>query len=181
MTNPARPEFQDIIDEAWGDQVADHVIRRYPDTATRDADLPAPEVGQVVAITGGAAPRLQVRTATGWLDFTTTRARMMGTPTVGVYPPDPSIPLIEAVGRTNDVPDANSYINVNISGLGFVYGYFATATATSEYGLINPDFAVFVDTKQSDLTKIGIHCVNLTDGGYVQGRFVGVTVWLVGA
>jgi hypothetical protein len=38
-TNPARPAYQDVIDEAWGDQVADHVLRRYPDAAARDLDL----------------------------------------------------------------------------------------------------------------------------------------------
>jgi hypothetical protein len=67
-TNPARPQYQDIIDEAWGDQVADHVIRRYADKAERDADLagiaPADLDGQVVAL--AAMLEIYNATAAGW-------------------------------------------------------------------------------------------------------------------
>jgi hypothetical protein len=70
-TNPARPNYQDIIDEAWGDQVADHVIRRYRDTAERDADfvgVPPDELtGQMIAIiAGGQIPYLQQHDGTVW-------------------------------------------------------------------------------------------------------------------
>jgi hypothetical protein len=58
LTNPGRPQYQDIIDEAWGDQVADMVVRRYPDAAARDADLagiaPATLAGQLIAIVPAA-------------------------------------------------------------------------------------------------------------------------------
>jgi hypothetical protein len=71
-TNPDRPLYQDIIDEAWGVQVADHVIRRYRDAAERDLDftgIAAAELaGQVVAITpsDGSPPYLQQHDGTAW-------------------------------------------------------------------------------------------------------------------
>jgi hypothetical protein len=78
-TNPERPQYQDIIDEAWGDQVADHVIRRYRDAAERDADLagfsPADLAGQVIAIApGGALPYLQAHDGAGWANLPTAQA-----------------------------------------------------------------------------------------------------------
>lgn len=39
MANPARPSFDEVIAEAWGDAVSDTVVRRYPTTAARDTDL----------------------------------------------------------------------------------------------------------------------------------------------
>ena len=57
MPNPARPQYQDIIESTWGQAVADTVIRRYATAAARDADLaaftPAQLLGQVVTV--GAA------------------------------------------------------------------------------------------------------------------------------
>jgi hypothetical protein len=72
LSNPVRPEFQDIIDEAWGDQVSDMVVRRYVDTAARDSDLgaftPATLDGQVVAIVPAppGVPYLQQHNGIGW-------------------------------------------------------------------------------------------------------------------
>jgi len=39
MANPVRPAFEDVIQESWGDAVADTVVRRYATVAERDADL----------------------------------------------------------------------------------------------------------------------------------------------
>jgi hypothetical protein len=71
-TNPDRPQYQDIIDEAWGQSVADHVIRRYRDAAERDADLagisPADLAGQVVAIVDPAGvPFLEQHDGAAWI------------------------------------------------------------------------------------------------------------------
>ena len=64
-TNPARPQFQDVIDEAWGDQVADHVIRRFATAGDRDTDLAgiaaADLAGQLVTV--GNGPQLHDGTA----------------------------------------------------------------------------------------------------------------------
>jgi hypothetical protein len=73
-TNPARPAYQDVIDEAWGDQVADHVIRRYPDAAARDLDLSGVAAvdlqGQVVVLVpAGGIPHFEYydQAAAKWL------------------------------------------------------------------------------------------------------------------
>jgi hypothetical protein len=54
MPNPNRPQYQDTIESAWGQSVADHVIRRYATAAERDADLtgmtPAQLAGQLVTL-----------------------------------------------------------------------------------------------------------------------------------
>ena len=39
MANPSRPAFEEVIQESWGDAVADTVVRRYATVAERDADL----------------------------------------------------------------------------------------------------------------------------------------------
>lgn len=39
MANPARPSFDEVIAESWGDSVSDTVVRRYPTGAARDTDL----------------------------------------------------------------------------------------------------------------------------------------------
>jgi hypothetical protein len=73
LSNPVRPQFEDIIDEAWGDQVADMVVRRYVDTAARDADLagfdPTTLAGQVVGIVPAVpgVPFLQIHNGSGWV------------------------------------------------------------------------------------------------------------------
>jgi hypothetical protein len=58
MPNPDRPQYQDTIEETWGQAVADTVVRRYTSSADRDADLaaftPAELMGQVVVIAPGA-------------------------------------------------------------------------------------------------------------------------------
>jgi hypothetical protein len=72
MPNPGRPQYQDIIDEAWGDQVADRVVRRYVDAVERDDDLagftPAELAGQLIAIVPAlpAAPYLQEHDGAKW-------------------------------------------------------------------------------------------------------------------
>jgi hypothetical protein len=72
MPNPNRPQYQDTIEETWGQAVADTVVRRYANSADRDADLagltPAELAGQVVAIApgGGAAAYLQQHDGTQW-------------------------------------------------------------------------------------------------------------------
>jgi hypothetical protein len=72
MPNPNRPQYQDTIEETWGDAVADTVVRRYANTADRDADLagftPAELGGQVVAIVPGAGvlPYCQQHDGAGW-------------------------------------------------------------------------------------------------------------------
>jgi len=76
MPNPNRPAFGDVIDETWGQIVADEVVRRYASVAERDSDLvgftPAQLAGQVVAIvpagplaTSGP-PWLEVHDGVGW-------------------------------------------------------------------------------------------------------------------
>ena len=54
MTNPNRPQYQETIESAWGQAVADTVVRRYATAAERDADLaaftPAELKGQLVAV-----------------------------------------------------------------------------------------------------------------------------------
>jgi hypothetical protein len=54
MPNPTRPIFGEVIDETWGDLVADHVVRQYANAAERDADFagfaPADLQGQLVGI-----------------------------------------------------------------------------------------------------------------------------------
>jgi hypothetical protein len=73
LSNPVRPQLNDIIDEAWGDQVADMVVRRYPDVASRDADLgaftAATLAGQLVAIVPAlpGVPYLQQHNGAGWI------------------------------------------------------------------------------------------------------------------
>ena len=52
MSNPARPVSGNVIDTVWGLNVADAVVRTYPNAASRDADLTgftsADLLGQVV-------------------------------------------------------------------------------------------------------------------------------------
>jgi hypothetical protein len=72
MANPDRPDFGQVIDETWGQIVADTVVRRYATTADRDADLvgftPAQLAGQTVAIipTDGSPAWLELHDGTGW-------------------------------------------------------------------------------------------------------------------
>jgi hypothetical protein len=72
MPNPDRPQYQDTIEETWGQAVADTVVRRYATTADRDADLgafpPAELAGQVVVIVpgAGATPYLQIHNGVAW-------------------------------------------------------------------------------------------------------------------
>jgi len=71
MTNPYRPAYGQTIEESWGQAVADTVVRTYPDTATRDADLSGFSAtdlaGQVVAITpAGGMASLQYHDGTQW-------------------------------------------------------------------------------------------------------------------
>jgi hypothetical protein len=69
MPNPNRPQYQDTIEETWGQAVADTVVRRYASTADRDADLagfsPAELAGQVVVVLRGAGLPPQVHTHDG--------------------------------------------------------------------------------------------------------------------
>jgi hypothetical protein len=74
MPNPIRPSFGEVIDETWGDLVADHVVRRYVNAAERDADLAgltaAELAGQVVVLVPGPAgtpPQIQLHDGTGWV------------------------------------------------------------------------------------------------------------------
>jgi hypothetical protein len=77
MPNPNRPQYQDTIEETWGQAVADTVVRRYTSSADRDADLagftPAELAGQIVAIVPGAPalPHLQIHDGTAWADYGT--------------------------------------------------------------------------------------------------------------
>jgi hypothetical protein len=68
--NPDRPQYQDTIEETWGQAVADMVVRRYATTADRDADLggftPAELAGQVVAILLGGEVFLQRHDGAAW-------------------------------------------------------------------------------------------------------------------
>jgi hypothetical protein len=56
MANPSRPQFKDVIDQTWGQLVADRIIRRYASVAERDADLAGVVDldGQMVVMTPGA-------------------------------------------------------------------------------------------------------------------------------
>ena len=71
-TNPNRPAYLDTIASPWGQQVADHVVRRYATPAARDADLAAITAadlqGQVVAILadGTFPPYLMMHNGTNW-------------------------------------------------------------------------------------------------------------------
>jgi len=71
MPNPSRPQFRGVIDETWGQLVADRVVRRYASAAERDADLAGlPDLeGQLVAMVpgGGVAPFLVVRSRGAWV------------------------------------------------------------------------------------------------------------------
>jgi hypothetical protein len=73
MPNPNRPQYQDTIEETWGQAVADTVVRRYTSSADRDADLagftPAQLTGQVVAIApgAGALPYLMQHNGAAWV------------------------------------------------------------------------------------------------------------------
>jgi hypothetical protein len=72
MPNPNRPQYQDTIEETWGQAVADTVVRRYANTADRDADLagftPAELMGQLVVIAAGvpAIPYIQEHDGARW-------------------------------------------------------------------------------------------------------------------
>jgi hypothetical protein len=71
MPNPNRPQYQDTIEETWGQAVADTVVRRYTSTADRDADLagftPAQLAGQVVTVQpAGAQPVAEIHDGTAW-------------------------------------------------------------------------------------------------------------------
>ncbi|HEX3454371.1 MAG TPA: hypothetical protein VHS03_07080 [Gaiellaceae bacterium] len=63
-----------MIDETWGDLVADHVIRRYANPAERDADLAGFTVdelkGQVCVLgtmVGGLRPYLEIHNGAAWV------------------------------------------------------------------------------------------------------------------
>jgi hypothetical protein len=68
MPNPARPSFDEVIAETWGDAVSDTVVRRFATAAARDADLagftPAQLRGQVVWLDTPA--QLQYHDGTTW-------------------------------------------------------------------------------------------------------------------
>jgi hypothetical protein len=69
-TNPNRPQYQDTIESAWGQSVADHVVRRYATAAERDADLAgltaADLEGQVVVIAGSDFPSIEIFHGGAW-------------------------------------------------------------------------------------------------------------------
>jgi hypothetical protein len=73
MPNPNRPQYQDTIEETWGQAVADTVVRRYANTADRDADLagftPAELNGQLIVIApgGGVTPILEQHDGASWV------------------------------------------------------------------------------------------------------------------
>jgi hypothetical protein len=85
MPNPNRPQYQDTIEETWGQAVADTVVRRYANTADRDADFegrPGAElIGQLVAITppgGRAYLEEYVNETYGWTPLPSIVAKEIG-------------------------------------------------------------------------------------------------------
>ena len=70
MTNPTRPATGGVIATSWGLSVADTVVRRYPNAATRDADLTghtaADLLGQVVVLTDTGAVLVYASALLGW-------------------------------------------------------------------------------------------------------------------
>lgn len=88
-TNPNRPAYLDTIASPWGQQVADHVIRRYATPAARDADLAAITAadlkGQVVAILadGTFLPYLMMHNGAGWSPLLTGSDTQSGDYNVG--------------------------------------------------------------------------------------------------
>ena len=82
MPNPARPQYQEIIESTWGLAVADTVVRRYASSAERDGDLagftPAELAGQVVAVAGVA----EVHNGTHWMPLL---SAPFGNPGIGIH------------------------------------------------------------------------------------------------
>lgn len=66
MANPLNLTDGDVVDENWVDAVANQVLRIYPSSAARDADLTTPFAGQGVVMTSNdAAEGLLVRNSAG--------------------------------------------------------------------------------------------------------------------
>jgi hypothetical protein len=116
MPNPTRPSFGEVIDETWGDLVADQVIRRYVNAAERDADLvgftPADLAGQVIAIMPGAGvpPYLQQHDGAGWHSIPTIQGSLTGGMTdangffsISFPMPFRTVPTISAIAMRPEV------------------------------------------------------------------------------
>ncbi|HEX3453130.1 MAG TPA: hypothetical protein VHS03_00780 [Gaiellaceae bacterium] len=116
MPNPNRPQYQDTIEETWGQAVADTVVRRYANTADRDADFagrPGAElIGQVVAMTppGGRAYLQEYVEGLGWTQMPIMYAGSAGvtTSSTGIWEV-PGIPAgTVVVGATANGAQANT-------------------------------------------------------------------------
>jgi hypothetical protein len=124
MPNPNRPQYQDTVEETWGQAVADTVVRRYANTADRDADLagftPAELAGQLVTIApgGGVLPWLASHDGNAWQDIAPTPK--FGNPFVGAAPPGPARLYV----TTNAIPtNASGDGDFDMSWFGLRYGY----------------------------------------------------------
>jgi hypothetical protein len=116
MPNPNRPQYQDTIEETWGDAVADTVVRRYANTADRDADLagftPAELAGQtIVIIPPGGPPMLQSHDGAAWSNLarssageTSATTDQYGNFAVTVGPPGTKLIGATAIGALSQYP-----------------------------------------------------------------------------
>jgi hypothetical protein len=137
MPNPDRPQYQDTIEETWGQAVADTVVRRYTSSADRDADLgaftPAELGGQLIVIaTPGSLPFLQQHDGAGaWV--TIHAPAVLDAPFIGAAPPA-DVPLRTVQGSFVGATTGSGDLMIPLAKWAFAYGYNVVVTPCDAVG-----------------------------------------------
>jgi hypothetical protein len=180
MPNPNRPQYQDTIEETWGQAVADTVVRRYTSSADRDADLagftPAELAGQVVAIVqGGGVAYIEEHDGVQWHPLASRLAvgpqgLIWGTPWADGTPltvlEGPSILGTDGIG--------NTYLDVSAGN--YRLGYTGLVMPTAPVG---GQFLFLIPNSSGLQNQFGLASVYMS-GGAVANNFIPVWYRVIG-
>ena len=150
MPNPARPVTLTTIDTAWGNAVADSVVRVYPNAATRDADLAgfsaADLLGQVCVLSDTGSMLVYAGPLAGWrppwnTSWGQTTAPVVSGADLNVAPKTLYMGLSHGfvagrrylvLGEFCYVSDAKGYVQVEVDGAVSIHRTEIRATANGE-------------------------------------------------